>query len=212
MQYSQDFDERVVPWTVAGSSTSNAYAWNYIIQPYLKSDQVVRCPSNKAIVSYTYNASLGGVNSTPMRSLASFEYPSQIPSFADANGFHDDTNNIAARSLSFILPTLTGTHVGRAIVSPTSDPKDWKFGPGSTVAGRIDADIHMEGANYCFFDGHVKWLRSVYDAAATGGPGPTAPETRDDRIAPPKKALDFNGDGIMGDDPNATPSTAGKWH
>src|SRR5689334_17614884 len=46
MQYSQDNDELTVPYTVGGGSGTSAFAWNQIMQPYLKSTQVLKCPSN----------------------------------------------------------------------------------------------------------------------------------------------------------------------
>ena len=211
LQYAQDYDERVVPWTVNGTSGGNAFAWNYVIQPYLKSEQVLKCPSSESIQSYTYNSRVGGAApDAPLRSLASFQNPVQTPAFADANGFLD-ANNVQNRSLTFILPTASAglQHVGRALTNPTADPKTWSFGPLSIVAGRIDADRHMDGANYAFCDGHAKWLHYVRDDVNV--PAPVAPETRDDRKAPPKRGLDYDCDGILGDDPSASPSTAGQW-
>jgi len=211
LQYSQDYDECVVPWTVNGNSSGNAFAWNYVIQPYLKNTQVTRCPSSRAILSYTYNSRVGGAApDPPLRSLASFENPAQTPAFADANGFLDAANNLPNRSLTFILPTSSAgnQHVGRALTNPTADPKLWAFGPLSIVAGRIDADRHMDGANYAFCDGHVKWLH--YERDTVNVPAPTGSQP-DDRNAPPKKGLDYDCDGIFGDDPNASPPTTGQW-
>src|SRR6476646_9032401 len=46
LQYAQDYDETMVP-TQASNGTNNGSApWGSLVQPYVKSVQVFRCPSN----------------------------------------------------------------------------------------------------------------------------------------------------------------------
>src|SRR5688500_12088066 len=42
-QYTQDYDERMVP---SYQSDSNSPPWQTLLQPYVKSAQIFRCPSN----------------------------------------------------------------------------------------------------------------------------------------------------------------------
>src|SRR5687767_4467240 len=41
-QYRQDYDER---FPIDGSGTGDSLGWAYVIQPYLKSEQIFQCPS-----------------------------------------------------------------------------------------------------------------------------------------------------------------------
>src|SRR4028119_496469 len=59
MQYTQDFDEHTVPYSVGGGSGTPAFAWNQIMQPYLRSTQVLKCPSSIRPQSYGYNFRIG---------------------------------------------------------------------------------------------------------------------------------------------------------
>src|SRR5918997_5886985 len=36
MQYAQDYDEMVVPWSTNGFSSGDAFVWHELLQPYMK--------------------------------------------------------------------------------------------------------------------------------------------------------------------------------
>lgn len=152
LQYSQDYDEAMLPQRM---TTSGPYwAWTSLVQPYLKSTQVLLCPSNSitgATQSYTQNFWTGG---TPYKTLASLAIPAQTVQFMDAIGGTSDVTN---RSYLFQVDSSNGgTHYGRVARAGTSVFE-------STVA-LSHPTRHFEGANYAFCDGHVKWLKS------SGGP------------------------------------------
>src|SRR6056297_1745410 len=44
MMYAQDYDERLCPSYLAGNPDSNN-RWDEMLQPYLKNEQILRCPS-----------------------------------------------------------------------------------------------------------------------------------------------------------------------
>lgn len=200
MQYTQDYDERMIPYTTTGNSTIpggytgppwTAFAWNREIQPYLKSVQVIRCPSESVNpdTSYAYNMLMAADG----RNIAGIQLPAQTPAFADAVGH---TVTTPTQTLCFLLPggTAGARHDSRKLNSVTNLTAG--FGGGSPLrAGRIHATRHMDGANYLFADGHVKWLHFVQATPA---------EITDviDQEAPPRSNLDFDCDGIVG--PNAT--------
>src|SRR3954471_9579763 len=52
-QYSQDYDELMVPVEVSTASTD---AWQMLLQPYLKSEQIFACPSNTSTGHVRSNA------------------------------------------------------------------------------------------------------------------------------------------------------------
>jgi prepilin-type N-terminal cleavage/methylation domain-containing protein/prepilin-type processing-associated H-X9-DG protein len=195
LMYSQDYDGRVVPWSLSGRSDSNAFVWDRLLQTYQKNEAVMHCPSSKALVGYTYSANIGGASpSPPLRSLSSLRNPQQSPIIADCEGFAAAENNVPGWSFSFIIPDEKGGAQARAIRYesfkngvPTGERK-WAFHNGRTEAARIKADQHGEGANYIFADGHAKWLHY---------------EKSGDRVMPARKGLDYDSDGVLGDDPKA---------
>jgi prepilin-type N-terminal cleavage/methylation domain-containing protein/prepilin-type processing-associated H-X9-DG protein len=203
LMYSQDFDQRVVPWSVSGKSASDAFIWDRLIQPYQKNEDLLHCPSTDALVSYSYSAGVGGASpSPPLRTLASLKNPTQTPIIADCAGF-TDKNNVAGWSFSFIIPDEKGQIQARAIKygsmekgHPTAERR-WFAPPTAdrTAAASIKADRHGDGSNYIFADGHAKWMH--YEQDDMGRP------------VPPRKGLDYNSDGIMGDDSAA--GTSGKY-
>jgi prepilin-type N-terminal cleavage/methylation domain-containing protein/prepilin-type processing-associated H-X9-DG protein len=201
LMYSQDYDEMVIPWSATGNSDSFAFRWNALIQPYIKNNQVQKCPSNESLISYTYSANVGGAFPSPaLRSVASIEYPAQTPIIADAGGFDDAANNIGevngvpGWSFSFIIPDADRGQQARAV---KYNETQWLLTGLRNDAASIAAGIHNDGANYAFADGHVKWLHSRKDAEGNE--------------IPPQKGLDYDSDGVFGDDPTATPSTAGYY-
>jgi prepilin-type N-terminal cleavage/methylation domain-containing protein/prepilin-type processing-associated H-X9-DG protein len=151
LQYSQDYDEQVMP-VRGGSGCPGApcsyFAWSDIIQPYLKSRQILVCPSNSAgTQSLTYNWLVGGF---PNRSIADFPIPAQTVQFVDVLGTTNTSTNVSP--LFFVADeTLGGRMYGRLVTGGggSVDTKDALANPG----------VHLDGSNYAFADGHVKWLK-----------------------------------------------------
>jgi prepilin-type N-terminal cleavage/methylation domain-containing protein/prepilin-type processing-associated H-X9-DG protein len=150
LQYSQDYDEKVLP----GQTIVNGpdyFVWGYIIDPYLKSRQVLRCPSSIAnAMSYSYNGSFG----VAARSSTSVELASQVPTFIDCYGSHTLVNNFRSNFFATGSPNVV---IGRSVqyngVSVETHQWDLAAMPPTTR--------HLEGLNMAFADGHVKWFKSV---------------------------------------------------
>jgi prepilin-type N-terminal cleavage/methylation domain-containing protein/prepilin-type processing-associated H-X9-DG protein len=171
-QYSQDYDEYTIPTRLCvGGSTSNAtmqyFAWSDIIQPYLKSTQVLVCPSSKGKAqSIAYNNKVGSSflepvtsNPFPNRKLSTFDIPAQTVAFIDAAGtasLEDSSGNAQSPLFGVATNSAGGDVLGRLARAGTGHSDSW--------AGWPRADVHLEGCNYLFADGHVKWLTSVADA------------------------------------------------
>jgi prepilin-type N-terminal cleavage/methylation domain-containing protein/prepilin-type processing-associated H-X9-DG protein len=124
LQYVQDYDEKFPPATV---SDPNVVGWAGAIQPYVKSEQLFRCPSSLtsptndpalpirligSFTDYFYNYNL---NQT---SQAQLEYSSNVVMNGDSNGGAAD-----------------------------------KYLQNSDSGARR----HLDGGNFSFADGHVKW-------------------------------------------------------
>ena len=194
IQYSQDYDERLVPFTETGSATGAAVAWDRVLQPYLKSEQIFRCPSNELFMGYTYNAILA----TSGRNLGAVQNPSQAPIVFDAVGSGATATSCTGPNAPYVC---TGGSPRQSLAFWSGDFRtNWansgrvlsnRFNPGAGVwntsaqtPGMVKTDIHFEGANIAFADGHVKWLKSI---------------THGGVLKPPYLDLDYDADGTVGD-------------
>ena len=152
-QYIQDYDER---FPQEGDATAGNRGWAYAIQPYIKSEQLFQCPSETV-------APPPGAD---------------LETRAVTAGFSDYWYN-------FNLGTISEAQLTYS--SNTLMNGDGGGGNGTTAAAwrqklsQNDARRHLEGANYSFTDGHVKWLKyeavlpgEVADCGAGGG-GTNAP-------------------------------------
>jgi prepilin-type N-terminal cleavage/methylation domain-containing protein/prepilin-type processing-associated H-X9-DG protein len=183
MQYVQDYDEKYpgpmyaskyftgpATWELAtkgdgtpgGTYTTlgpneeprNHYkTWADSIFPYVKSVQVFKCPSahvDPDALSYSYSGGIGGTylsdyaNDGSGRDVvqgiasAQIRRPSEIVMFLDANH------------------TSWGPRIWPQIVSISQGWLDGTFpGVGDYVSARVM--VHLDGANVCYADGHVKW-------------------------------------------------------
>src|SRR5262249_1697447 len=53
--YMQDYDEILMPYSDTGASGGYAFAWTFLMQPYCKNLQLLRCPQAQQNICYTYN-------------------------------------------------------------------------------------------------------------------------------------------------------------
>jgi len=156
LQYTQDYDEKL-PVHNASVSSDGFHGWAVLLGPYLKSTQIFQCPSDSTIApttpdkggytDYALNLTLGYDGSAARGlSLAALTQPTLTVSFCedlDAN------------------PTAT---------NPVSRSYFWSAGNAATTNGTVPADgfatfrgaaqRHLDGANFAFTDGHVKWYKA----------------------------------------------------
>ncbi len=157
-QYIQDYDEKY-PQIRAGAT--NASGWAIQMQPYLKSSQIFQCPSennspantNASIpatygdtgyTDYWYNARLGGASQARIDQVSSTVINGDGTSSSASYAF--DGQNIEDDGTAFTAPTVVTTGTGTRV---TLQPNRGDFGLR-----------HLDGLNYGFADGHVKWLKS----------------------------------------------------
>ena len=185
MQYSQDYDETLPTGSVGDQSGygPQGYGWAGQIFPYVKSAGVYACPSDptKATaaqaalgaerVAYAYNSNIGtsvfynGAEGkivkfgAPARSILLLESQGGLAKIGDELEGRTATNGPATGSPSGLgcgvatvwggyITGITGVPPGAAAIS--SQCPSFYVGTGR----------HLEGANYLFADGHVKWLKS----------------------------------------------------
>ncbi len=165
MQYTQDYDELLPP------NSSNGVGNTFeIMMPYYKSTQILACPSsddrnigklehfptiplNYAINNIYYyddnNRTFGDASSSTPLNLAAMNEPTTTIAIGDSQVF-SDTNNGTCCAAQVVGP-VTYTAGG-------SRPNSLGRISGSVTDQGQFAFRHKNGANFLFFDGHVKWL------------------------------------------------------
>lgn len=148
-QYSQDYDEKTIGQPYDNGTTPAGYEdawaagqeanWMQSIQPYVKSRQLFLCPS--ATGPWYTNYFLNGM--TARKSLAAFANVSktfQIWEIAQGTEF-----------ASRMLPNGCGPTAGSCVDLTTY------LAPATGAI--YPADIHFDGSNVLYADGHVKWTK-----------------------------------------------------
>jgi prepilin-type N-terminal cleavage/methylation domain-containing protein/prepilin-type processing-associated H-X9-DG protein len=145
LQYLQDYDAQYPP--ITGSADGAFYGWADSYQPYLKNLAIYQCPAEvntrsgsdpraKGYTDYWMNARLSGIEAQDVR------HRERTLIFGDGN---DGTELTNARYAIATLP------MRRYFID--SPPAHWLQRRGRPLYS------HLEGANYAFADGHVKWLQ-----------------------------------------------------
>ena len=148
-QYTQDYDEHYPPIILSDVARADTfYGWADALQPYVKSTQVLNCPlvdavrlANPTQRGYTDYWYNRNFSGQDARKI---DTPSLTLLFGDGNDGHDETT--ARYSLSQL-------------------PETWRNDTKSP------AYRHLEGANYAFADGHIKWYKpeNVTNAPISSG-------------------------------------------
>ena len=177
-QYTQDYDEKYpqlyididgsTGWTSPTTATGDQ-GWGFVLQPYLRSTQIFQCPSETT--SPGVNAQFGGSTYTDYwfnrfmagQSQAGIDSVSLTVMNGDGNSYD---------SLYYYDGTVANTAAGTATTA----------GP---ITGLGVAHLrHLDGGNFAYADGHVKWakgdgtgttagssaIRNAVETAAAGKP------------------------------------------
>ena len=151
MQYTQDFDEKIVPVAVY---TTETVTWPRLISPYMKSTQVFSCPSNSNSTNATHIVGSGGTqnhyiangrwdNVAPQAGLV-FKRPMD-------NNAHQTPFGPVSRSVAEFTETARTILIAE-YDGPRTDGWTWS----TSEAGGMDLTNHLGTSNYLFADGHVK--------------------------------------------------------
>ncbi len=165
IQYTQDYDERSVSLRM-GSLTPGFVnpSWRQMIQPYAKSLEIFKCPSNPNKDKLAFET-------------ASTEYPRTFTSYqaayvTDANW---NTNGNQTQALTYFGNAgVIGTHIA-AVVKPSeclsvvesvTDSPDYAV---TNLNLKALFGGHLETSNFLFVDGHVKAMKPLNTMNQTTG-------------------------------------------
>jgi len=150
-QYVQDFDESY-PYSRCNGypgAGANWVPWHVMVQPYIKSVQAFKCPSN------TQTTGLNNSSSTTAPTLpGGIGYPkSYVANGTRTNGPMWDAGS---RNLADI-----GKPAQVILVVELNNRADPEYWGGDPTAGSYWFQAHLNQTNMLFCDGHVKSMKAV---------------------------------------------------
>jgi prepilin-type N-terminal cleavage/methylation domain-containing protein/prepilin-type processing-associated H-X9-DG protein len=147
--YAQDYDEKfpINRFDGRGANYPNSYTWKTAIQPYLKSKDIMRCPSN-AYYNHPVERNEPAWRSYAMNGAAGYNGP-----------------NLAV----ITEPSETIMMCESRYTYPDVYPSDqswssFKYAPDGTPKTTSDLGVlqtHSSLSNFVFYDGHVKAIKPV---------------------------------------------------
>ena len=164
-QYGNDFNNRYPLVTVTSGSSNGVppYGWADALQPYIRNTQVYQCPSD----TYEGNDDPTKIGYTDYWYNANF-----VIRIVTRKGTVIWTG-ANEPMLGSVAQTIIAGDGGNSAGKPTGDARYNICGDGTSLtrsnqvcatspiglASFPSAQIHLEGANFAYADGHVKWLR-----------------------------------------------------
>ena len=166
MQYAQDYDETLpVDWMDPANNFATHYSWRALLTPYIKSTQIFSCPSD----NHNYSGALAGLCQAGEGGIPgsygdnTMHYNGGAPNPPGVVSWPSGCKLAIVATPAQLI--LAGDSSGGAHqISSASDT----LGFVMDSTGYPGAYRHNDGANYCFADGHAKWLKpsAIEDTAA----------------------------------------------
>ncbi len=161
MQYTQDYEDTYPTSTQASTVAGTNISYRQLIQPYMKSVQVLICPSNPNNETQTHPAIDG--------------FPATFVSYA-ANCSHADANPANTAGLGTLgctasVPDSMVVAPAQVIMTVESTSRNSQFDIRNTARSGVETDnVNQNGhlfsghtgmANFLFADGHAKAMRPL---------------------------------------------------
>jgi prepilin-type processing-associated H-X9-DG protein len=174
LQYGQDYDEKYpLSWMYYPSppqpadwNTGDYWYWQQMAYPYIKSAQVMRCPSTSPLSTDPYTGSplFGSYGANENLMPQGYE-PITATSFAAVQS----SANVymimdAGRYVMHPYGIQTSGNFGNFVPGQGKETGQGAAACGNGFGGISQNDCntgrHFDGVNMGFADGHVKWLRT----------------------------------------------------
>ena len=179
--YQQDYDEHFMPTVTerqapAGTPDTAAarapYSYRMILDPYIKSQQIFRCPSapewpaptTGGWYSTDYGAHLNEAKIAPASNNHATDYAGTGTVDLSDFGFNETT---PLASITFPAQFIVVADAGRTVSKTPSRGGIYPFGPTALPNWELIDDgqssvpiaRHTQGANFAYGDGHAKWRK-----------------------------------------------------
>ncbi len=145
--YSQDYDETFVSaWRDvdgSGSFDNGDYSWRMMLMPYIRNVQIFQCPSYRTTSMFDGNGPDSGENAGYAMNAVHWAAGAPTPPGGVADAAVWDASSVI---------TFTDYDGGVTLSNGGGNAHGWTRDDGAR-------DRHNDGANYCFYDSHVKFLR-----------------------------------------------------
>lgn len=180
LMYSQDYDERLVPQTIYGPNKTNTGTaqtrWSGVIMPYIKNEQIFMCPSRTQAITATYNQPQTNYGYNRSRQTTAALVESGNANYGMGGDYNSAGSLLAAAPVLTLaaVPNPSGTvAVGDAVTWSQANAGNLEYwgndGPflmwnaANPLPGTMNYRCeprHLEGANFVYLDGHVKWHKT----------------------------------------------------
>jgi prepilin-type N-terminal cleavage/methylation domain-containing protein/prepilin-type processing-associated H-X9-DG protein len=146
MMYAQDYDETYP--AAYNYAPVAATTWINPIMPYVKNEQVLKCPSARDLNGYGVNEYVCRLSATARVSLGEVKRPANVFLLMDSGSYY-----CSRHRTEYLYCYLPGTACGRA--DSGSSPKNIAASADALYDWQVGR--HNVGLNIGYCDGHSKW-------------------------------------------------------
>lgn len=172
-QYVQDYDERLPLRRFAPIAAPDwdDNSWRTVIQPYVKSTELLRCPSNPENDKPTFDPEFKRSYAGNTNWINASSSGAQPTSSADETGFFGQAYTIPLAQIQNPSQLIAVTELWHApwvtVIIDRDDLTNAEDGKTYTAYGELLFVGHLGRSNYLFADGHVKALRPLQTVQGT---------------------------------------------
>jgi len=179
LMYAQDYNEAIVPWQrprdVNATETLVSRSWHTLLQPYVKNgggtkgSGVMVCPSwtQEKLVRASNNCYYGAMDLTAFLPPNEFwtTYGIATPAFdpaatgTTASPFYRLPGSGSVAGVVYTTYLAAVLRPSDTVVSSDGITAVMANGRSLTLMGCRAMEMHGEGGNYIFLDGHAKWMK-----------------------------------------------------